>query len=643
MLRRFFTKELRKVVRGAPSGTLPDAASGRLLQKMLAVRSRDEDRRRKGRVLAIMTIGAEAVLVVLTVANLSSGDIQYLPTNAALILFVACMYLLNRYGFVLAASFSTVLLSGVMPLLLVSQSEAGVYLSMVVPVLIASSLLAPWAAFVVAAVMIFIAFATGIASLAIVLLLLIAVFSYLFADSIEAAYRYTRYHALHDPLTGLPNRMLLEERIRRAMERSPREGGECAMLFLDLDGFKVVNDSLGHEHGDDLIRVMGGRLVAYSRAVDTVTRLGGDEFAVLLDGVSDESEALRVAKGLIFEISRPVSIAGQSLEVTSSVGIALSDSLTREPRALLRNADLAMYEAKKIGKGHALAYDTSMYTQTLRRLELENELRAAIESGRLILDYQPQVSLETERIIGFEALVRWDHPERGVIHPKDFIPLAEETGLIIPLGRWVLEEACGQALAWSRDERVDDPPHVAVNISLKQFRQSNVVRGLEALLESTGIEPSLLQVELTESTVTEDFENGRCILQAVRDLGIRIALDDFGTGYSSLATVRRYPFDVLKMDQQFVAEVGEGDAATDVRDASIVRLVSNLAHTFGMEAIAEGVETRAHRDLLREIGCDTAQGYYYSRPVTPEKATELLLQQPWCGGRDGPSSYPSMG
>jgi diguanylate cyclase (GGDEF)-like protein len=583
-----------------------------------------------------MLVGIEGVLLALTVANLLSGDLRYIPTNAALILLTLGLYLLNRSGFVLTASLSVVVLSGLVPLLLVEESDAGVYLAMVVPVLIASSMLAPWTAFMVAAVMVVFALAAGIASLAVTLFLLIAVFVYLFADSIDAAYRHTLHHSLHDSLTGLPNRKLLEERIRGAMDSPAREDLECAVLFLDLDGFKTVNDSLGHEFGDELLGIVGSRILAQSRPEDTVARLGGDEFALLLERLQDSEEATRVAERIIYEISLPMTIAGRSLAVNSSVGIALSGGATREPRVLLRNADLAMYEAKKAGKGRAFLYSTSLYTQTLHRLELENELRAAIDSGHLRLDYQPQIDLDAEQIIGFEALVRWEHPEHGVIHPEEFISLAEETGLIIPLGQWVLEEACDQAAIWGRDRRLSRPPHVSVNVSGNQFRQSDIAQSLELLLRTTNLDPNLLQIELTESTITEDFDNGLRTLQAVRDLGIKIALDDFGTGYSSLATIRRYPFDVLKMDRQFIVDVGEDDVVNDSQDASIMRLVSDFAHTFGMEATAEGVETRAQRDLLREIGCDAAQGYYYSKPVPPGRATELLLdQQSHLGPPDG--------
>jgi predicted signal transduction protein with EAL and GGDEF domain len=357
-----------------------------------------------------------------------------------------------------------------------------------------------------------------------------------------------------------------------------------------------------------------------------VARIGGDEFGVLLDGLPGEEEAERVADRLISELSSPVPLGGQTLKVTSSVGIAFCRD-TQEPRALLRNADLAMYKAKKAGKGQVSVYDASMHAETVERLELENELRAGIEAGELTLYYQPQVSLDTGWIVGFEALARWEHPERGMIPPEDFIPLAEKTGLIFPLGVRVLEEAFGQSAAWSRDNRFRRPPYVGVNVSGKQFCNSDIVQSLEALLQRTGAEPRLLQIELTESTVTEDLENGSCILQAIQALGIKVALDDFGTGYSSLATIKKYPFDIMKMDRRFILEVGEGDTLTDLQDASIVRLVSDLAHTFGMEAIAEGVETSAQRNLLKEIGCDAAQGYYYSEPVTSEEATVLLLAQ----------------
>ena len=596
---------------------------------LLYVRASSFELKRHGRTLATLTLGMLLGLLALSVINIIQGETQYYLTNLTLLILGSSLYVLNRFGFVRTASLCVVLLSGVATVLMVSVSATGVYMAAVVPILAAGTLIASWASVLIAVVMFIFLFREGLQDLALMtMLLLFTFFSYTLADGTNRAYRQARHRALHDALTGLPNRALLEDRIRQSLSRSEREGRLCAILFLDLDDFKIINDSLGHEAGDQLLKVIGSRLQAQSRPGDTAARLAGDEFTLLLDDVSTVEESVRIAGRLISAVSQPVALEKQSVEIHPSVGIALSADGPENARAFLRNADLAMYEAKNAGKGKAAVYNAGMYERSLQRLRLEIDLRRALENEReLFVEYQPQICLETGRIVVLEALVRWRHPWRGVLSPAEFIPVAEETGLIIPLGRWVFRQACLQARAWRDEPRIAFDPVVSVNVSAKQFNQQDAVGAVREHLRTTGVEAELIQIELTESTVTEDVEDSSEVLCRIKEMGVRLALDDFGTGYSSLATIRKYPFDTLKIDRSFVRGIGAGDVGTDARDATIVELVSKLAHVSGMRAVAEGVETEEQEMLLREIGCDLAQGYYYSGPVGEEEATRLLLDR----------------
>lgn len=596
---------------------------------LLYVRTLSPELERRGRTLATLALGMLLGLLALSVVNVIQGETQYYLTNLTLLILGFSLYVLNRFGFVRAASICVVLLSGVATVLMVSVSTTGVYLAAVVPVLAAGSLIAAWTSILVAAVTVVFLFLGGLQDLALMtMLLLFTFFSYTLADGTNRAYRQVRHRALHDALTGLPNRALLEDRIRQSLSRSKREGRLCAILFMDLDDFKIINDSLGHEAGDQLLKVIGSRLQSQARPGDTVARLAGDEFTLLLDDASTVEDSIRIAERLVSAVSQPVALGGKSVEVRPSVGIALSSDGPADARAFVRNADLAMYEAKNAGKGKAVVYNAGMYERSLHRLSLETDLRRALESEReLFVEYQPQICLKTGQIVALEALVRWRHPRRGVLGPAEFIPVAEETGLIIPLGRWVFRQACLQARAWCDEPRIAFDPMVSVNVSAKQFNQPDAVGAVREHLRVTGIDAGLIQIELTESTVTEDVEDSFELLCRIKEMGVRLALDDFGTGYSSLATIRKYPFDTLKIDRSFVQDIGTGDVGADARDTTIVELVSKLAHVSGMQAVAEGVETREQEALLEEIGCDLAQGYYYSGPVGEEEATRLLLDR----------------
>lgn len=618
--------------RGRLVSQIPGWMSGSLRKLghfLLYVRTTNSELERRGRTLATLVLGLLLGLLALSVINIIQGETQYYLTNLVLLILGFSLYALNRFGFVRTASLSVVLLSGVATVLMVSVSTTGVYMAAVVPVLAAGSLIASWASILVAAVMFVFLFWEGLQDLALMaMLLMFTFFSYTLADGTNRAYHQARQRALHDALTGLPNRALLEDRIRQSLRRSKGKGRLSAILFLDLDDFKIINDSLGHEAGDQLLKVIGSRLQSQARPGDTVARLAGDEFTLLLDDVSTVEDSIRIAERLVSAVSQPVALGGQSVEVRPSVGIALSSDGPADARAFLRNADLSMYEAKKAGKGKAVVYNVGMYERSLHRLELENDLRRALESEReLFVEYQPQISLKTGRIVAVEALVRWRHPRRGVLSPAEFVPIAEETGLIIPLGSWVFRQACLQARAWRDEPRIAANLVVGVNVSAKQFNQPDAIGVIREHLRVTGMEAELIQIELTESTITQEVKDSFDLLSKIKEMGVRLALDDFGTGYSSLATVRKYPFDTLKIDRSFVQEIGAGDVGADARDATIVELASRLAHVSGMQAVAEGVETREQEALLKEIGCDLAQGYYYAGPVCAEEATRLLLDR----------------
>ena len=393
------------------------------------------------------------------------------------------------------------------------------------------------------------------------------------------------------------------------------------LLFLDLDNFKLINDSLGHHAGDRLLVEAAKRLRGCVRAGDTVARLGGDEFVVLLEYLTSEADAVPLADTIARGFAEPFALDGRELVVTASLGVALADPGQRDGESLLRNADVAMYRAKAGGKGRHVVFDPSMHTDTLARLELETDLRRALDRGELRVFYQPIVLMESGRIAEVEALARWQHPERGLITPAEFIPIAEETGLILPLGSWVLREACRQTASWHAQYPLEPPLIVSVNLSPRQFQKSDLVQEVARTLAETGLAASCLKLEITESTIMHDVEATITTLWALKALGIQIAIDDFGTGYSSLAYLKRLPLDVLKVDGSFVRGISELQ-----EDAAIVRAIISLAKSLGLKVTSEGVESAEQAALLRAWTCDRGQGYHFGRPVEGAALAGLLRE-----------------
>ena len=428
-----------------------------------------------------------------------------------------------------------------------------------------------------------------------------------------------RRGALHDPMTGLPNRELLADRIAHALASSHEEGSNpVAVILLDLDRFKVINESVGHAVGDRLLIAVGQRLIACLRPGDTVARFGGDEFGIILDPVEDADDVRRIAERIGQEFRAPFAMGGRDWFISASLGIAIGRPGRATPGEMLREAEIAMVRAKSDPARRYAFFEASMSDQTMERIDLENDLRRAIERGELRLHYQPLIDLATDRIVGFEALVRWQHPVRGLVPPMAFIPLAEETGLIVPLGRWVLETACRQATKW-RDARPDATRLLmSVNLSARQFAQVDLVDQVDAILTETGMDPATLELEITESVVMDQSEAGIRTLSRLRDMGVRLVLDDFGTGYSSLSYLKHLPLDTIKIDRTFVAGL---DSTADL---SIVEAVIALAHGLQITVVAEGIETEAQFEILRAMGCDIGQGYLFARPLVAAEAARLL-------------------
>lgn len=436
-----------------------------------------------------------------------------------------------------------------------------------------------------------------------------------------------------DALTGLPNRLLFLDRLGRAIERSKRrEDHLFAVLLIDLDRFKVINDSLGHAIGDQLLLAFAHRLETRLRAGDTVARAGkdhtfarldGDEFAILIDDIKQVSDAVRVADRLHQALALPFSLNGHEVFTTASIGIALSSAKYDKPEDLLRDAGTAMHRAKSNGAGRSEVFDTTMHTSAVARLQLETDLRRALERQELRVFYQPIVSLATGNIVGFEALARWQHPQRGMVSPVEFIPVAEETGLIIPMGAWILRAACCQLRAWQARFPSIPPLMMSVNLSGKQFAQPDLVDHIARLLQDVALSPHNLKLEITESILMDDTDVATNILQQLRALGTRLGLDDFGTGYSSLSYLHHFPFDTLKIDRSFVSRIGlEGE------NVEIVRTIVALAHSLGMNVIAEGVEKIAHLEHLKALQCEYGQGHYFSKALDAEAAEALLATPP---------------
>jgi diguanylate cyclase (GGDEF)-like protein len=395
------------------------------------------------------------------------------------------------------------------------------------------------------------------------------------------------------------------------------------VLFLDLDRFKIVNDSLGHETGDQLLVETSRRLKACLRPGDMAARFGGDEFTVLLDSIRGVDDATMVAERIASALTTPFDLGGHEVHTTTSVGIVLSHAGGERAEELLRDADVAMYRAKSKGRARYEVFDLEMSSEAFERLRMEIDLRQALKRGQLRLHFQPLVGLSTGGIVGCEALVRWEHPDRGLVPPNDFIALAEETNIIVPLGAWVIHETCRQARRWRDAHFADRPFHVSVNLSARQFQQPGLVEEVSRALSESGLEPNCLNLEITESVMMvagEAVVNG---LASLRALGVQLSLDDFGTGFSSLSYLKEFPLDTLKVDRSFVNGTG-----TDAQDAAIVQAVHSLARALGMKVVAEGIETADQLDRLRAMSCDIGQGYYFSKPLTPEAFERLVQSHP---------------
>jgi len=447
------------------------------------------------------------------------------------------------------------------------------------------------------------------------------------------------HNAFHDGLTDLPNRALFVDRLQHALMRARRHSDyKFAVLFVDIDEFKVVNDSLGHAVGDMLLvevarrlnlsfrdtdtiaRSVDGGLTSTTSTADGLARLGGDEFTVLLEDVFEPSDAIRVAQRIQTKLAAPFEIAGQQIVISSSVGIALSSNSYNAPDDLLRDAELAMYRAKRTGKARCEVFDPAMHSSAVRRLTLETDLRQGLDRGELIVYYQPIVSLESGKIAGFEALSRWRRPE-GMVSPAEFIPIADETGLILPINRALLQDSCRQLQTWQSQFSCDPPLTMSVNITSRQFAQPDLAKEIGGILLQNGTDPNTVHLEITETIAMGDADQAFAVLSALKSLGVHLSIDDFGTGYSSLSRLPRFPVDALKIDRVFISHMN-----TDRDSYEIVRLIIMLAHSMGLKVVAEGSETEEQVAELKKLGCEMAQGYLYSPPVSPEAAFGLLMR-----------------
>lgn len=442
-------------------------------------------------------------------------------------------------------------------------------------------------------------------------------------DDRKSAEQKLLYDAFHDTLTELPNRTLFMDRLQFAVERAKRRQDYLfAVLFLDLDRFKDINDSLGHMVGDQLLIEIGKVLGQGLRTTDTVARFGGDEFVILLEDINDISDATRVADRVLSTMSSSFHLPDHEVFVTASIGIVLSLTGYSRPEDVLRDADIAMYRAKAKGKARYEIFDSAMRDRIMERLALEADMRQAIERNELRLHYQPIISIKDHSIIGFEALIRWQHPERGLLSPAEFIPMAEETGLIVQVGRWVLAEACRQMREWQK-QYVNDPPlTISVNLSSKQVSQADLVDEIQRALQESGLDPGSLKLEITESVILDNFEYATRVFENLQRIGVQIQIDDFGTGYSSLSYLSHFPINTLKIDRIFIREMTK-----DSHYLKIVQAIVMMAHGLGMDVTAEGVETKEQLDLIKTLGCERAQGFYLSRPCSSEEAEALLMEK----------------
>ncbi len=436
----------------------------------------------------------------------------------------------------------------------------------------------------------------------------------------KAAEERLLHDAFHDALTGLPNRALMMDHLKLAIARNKRKSDLMfAVLFLDLDRFKVVNDSFGHMIGDQLLVGIARRLEGCVRPGDTVARVGGDEFTILLEDVTDVREAVSVAERIQHELKMPFHLSGRDVFTTVSVGIAPGSTSYNLPDEILRDADTAMYRSKSLGKARHEMFDEEMQAQSVNLLQMENDLRRAFERNEFFINYQPIVALDDFRLCGFEALVRWQHPDRGLISPVEFIHIAEESGQILQIGEWVLREACHQLQRWQERFPSDKPLYMTVNLSAKQFAQPDLVDRVRDILTETRIDPAFLKLEITESVVMDDFETAAAMLSQLRALGVRLSIDDFGTGYSSLTYLHQFPIDTLKIDRSFVTRI-------DKENVEIVRTILMLAENLGMDAVAEGVETKEQMTLLRNLSCQSGQGYFFSKPLGVTEAEKMISE-----------------
>ncbi len=434
------------------------------------------------------------------------------------------------------------------------------------------------------------------------------------------------HQSIHDPLTNLPNRLLFMDRLTQALHRAEESHHNVAVLFLDLDRFKIVNDSLGHRVGDAVVVATAERIASTLRPTDTVARFGGDEFVILCDPINDETTAMLLAERVASAVRRPLSIGPEEVFVTASVGVAMSSDANHTAETLLRDADAAMYRAKEEGRSRIRKSDPGDHSSSIRSLQTGNDLHKALERNEFRMYYQPLVDLETGNIAAFEALIRWQHPIRGIVPPSDFIPLAEESGLIIDIGRWGFGQACADLGILAATPGAPLDLSMSINVAPGQLAESSLLEDLTAAIDSTGVDPNRIWVELTESTLMRNIEVSNRTLRRLRGLGVHIGVDDFGTGYSSLSYLRRFPVETLKIDKSFVDGLG-----IEPGDTAIVTAVISLAHALGLETVAEGVETASQLAELRTLGCQFAQGFLLGVPMPLHEARALLSEGPWIG------------